>query len=308
MSSIETAVFRGNVDIQSTSTGPTINELKSSATNALNNLNSHISDHDSSESANATARADLQTAVDTNKSPTDDTIASLQTSVDNNETDMESESPTETSNRLTAVDDLNTNVSNGTTFVDNEISRLDDLHTSDDARLTQTENELKTRDDDIDQKTSDAVVLEQQRFDNQEPGLSESEQFFVIDDAAQTIALGNHKIVIEGDLEQGGSSAPAPSGGGVGTFGNPEDLSGSIEIDTNTAPFDVFHNATNHPHNHTSISGPHSTEADAISKSSAAGLTSPSVDECIVVPDVGTGSPIELALVSHSGGFAACTM
>ena len=310
MSSIKTAVFRGNVDIQSTLTGPTINELKSSTTSVLNSLNTHVSNYNASESANATARANLQTAIDTNKSQTDSTIASLQTLVNNNETDIESKLASETSNRLSAISDVNTTISNRSTFVDGEISRLDGLHASDDARLTQIESELKTRDNDIDQKISDAVVLEQKRFDNQEPRLSKLEQFFVIDDATQTITLKNYKIVIEGDLEQGGASAPAPpSGGGAsGSFGNPEDLSSSIEIDTNTAPFDVSHNATNYTYNYTSISGPYSSEADVLSALTAAGLTSPSVDKYVIVLDVGTGSNVEMALVSHSGGFAAYTM
>lgn len=205
------AHFRNNVLIDGILQGQTILRLDNERNSVLNSLNAHISNYNSSESSNQTARDNLQTQINDNNDTLTSMVNNLFQVVDANKTNIEGALATETSNRLTAISDLNTTISTRNTYVDGEISRLDGLHQSDSERLTTIENELKTRDNDIDQKISDAVVLEQKRFDNQEPRLQKLEQFFVIDDATQTITLKNYKIIIEGDLEQGtGSSSPPP--------------------------------------------------------------------------------------------------
>eukprot|EP00466_Bigelowiella_natans_P009937 jgi/Bigna1/144144/aug1.84_g18852 len=131
-----------------------------------------------SETANATARAGLQTQMDNADTATANAITNLQQEIDDNKTDIEGKLAAETSARSSSENAHNTR----NAFVDGEISRLDGLVANDSARLTQIEGELKTRDDDMDQKIADAVVSEQQRFDNQEPRLAKLEEHLEIDE------------------------------------------------------------------------------------------------------------------------------
>eukprot|EP00466_Bigelowiella_natans_P020369 jgi/Bigna1/144269/aug1.85_g18977 len=178
MSVSSTAHFRNTVLIDGELTGLTITRIDTEKTAVLNSLNAHITTYNDSETANATARAGLQTQIDDANTATTQAITNLQQNVDDNKTDIEGKLATETSARLSLENAHNTR----NTFVDGEISRLDGLHTNDSARLTQIEGELKTRDNDIDQKIADAVVLEQQRFDNQEPRLAKLEEYLEIDE------------------------------------------------------------------------------------------------------------------------------
>ena len=59
------ATFRNNVLVEGVLSGLTITRLDTEKTAVLNSLNTHISNYNASETANATARADLQTNIDT---------------------------------------------------------------------------------------------------------------------------------------------------------------------------------------------------------------------------------------------------
>lgn len=126
------------------------------------------------------------------------------------------------------------------------------------------------------------------------------EDFFVVDDATQTITLKNYRVVIEGDLEQGALTAVAD-----GSFGNPIDQKSSITFDSNNAPSTLTYNSQNYEYNFTSVNGPYVDEADVLSKIQAVDSQVQAIDVFVLVTDLGTSSDVELALVSGASGFKA---
>eukprot|EP00466_Bigelowiella_natans_P015145 jgi/Bigna1/126454/aug1.2_g1162 len=131
-----------------------------------------------SETANATARAGLQTQIDNANTATTNAITNLQQEIDDNKTDIEGKLATETSARLSLENAHNTR----NTFVDGEISRLDGLHTNDSARLDAVEAAQATVNTDIEAKIQARIDAHNADLSNTLPRLSKIEEYLEIDE------------------------------------------------------------------------------------------------------------------------------
>lgn len=192
--------LKNTVNVEGVLSGLTISRIDSEKTAVLNSLNQQITDFQNEQTATQQSRDALSSALTQAQIDTTNAIAGVQQEIDDNKNDIEGKLATETNARLS----LETSVNNRTNYVDSELTRLQTQHDTDDTRLTTIEGELKTRDNDIDQKIADAVVLEQQRFDNQEPRLQLIESKLIIDEVNKTITIpADYTLVVSGSLTQG---------------------------------------------------------------------------------------------------------
>eukprot|EP00466_Bigelowiella_natans_P009745 jgi/Bigna1/137804/aug1.41_g12512 len=173
-----TAHFRNTVLIDGALTGLTITRIDTEKTAVLNSLNAHITTYNNSETANATARAGLQTQIDDANTATTNAITNLQQEIDDNKTDIEGKLATETNARLSLENAHNTR----NTFVDGEISRLDGLHTNDSARLDAVEAAQATVNTDIEAKIQTRIDAHNADLSNTLPRLSKIEEYLEIDE------------------------------------------------------------------------------------------------------------------------------
>ena len=178
MSVSSTAHFRNTVLIDGELTGLTITRIDTEKTAVLNSLNAHITTYNDSETANATARAGLQTQIDNANTATTQAITNLQQEIDDNKNDIEGKLATETSARLSLENAHNTR----NTFVDGEISRLDGLHTNDSARLDAVEAAQATVNTDIEAKIQARIDQHNADLSNTLPRLSKIEEYLEIDE------------------------------------------------------------------------------------------------------------------------------
>ena len=204
MATVSTAHFRNSVLIEGVLSGLTITRLDTEKTAVLNSLNSHISNYNASETANQTARDDLQTQINDSTTAMTTAITDLTNVIDSNKTDIESKLAQETSDRLTLASEVSTR----NTFIDGEIKTLNDLHTADSLRLTNVETALQNVDVNLQSQIDTAVNQLNINHSNVEPRTSKLEEFLIIDEttdpANPTVSIKpGVKFIVTGDFVQG---------------------------------------------------------------------------------------------------------
>ena len=203
MATVSTAHFRNSVLIEGVLSGLTITRLDTEKTAVLNSLNSHISNYNASETANQTARDDLQTQINDSTTAMTTAITDLTNVIDSNKTDIESKLAQETSDRLTLASEVSTR----NTFIDGEIKTLNDLHTADDIRLTNVETALQNVDVNLQSQIDTAVNQLNINHQNVEPRTAKLEEYLIIDEtdpANPTVSIKpGVKFIVTGDFVQG---------------------------------------------------------------------------------------------------------
>lgn len=198
--SLSNAHFKNQVVIDGELTGLTVTRIDAEKTAVLNSLNQHISNYNASESANATARADIVQSVTNLDNATTQGFTDVNATINQNKTDIEASLASEVNARLSLEGAVNTR----NTFVDSEIVRLDAQHTSDDARLTQVETDLSNVDTTIQNTISAQIDDFNQHTANILPRVDDIEAKFTIDNVAKTITIpADYKLIVLGEFEQG---------------------------------------------------------------------------------------------------------
>eukprot|EP00466_Bigelowiella_natans_P011404 jgi/Bigna1/140061/aug1.54_g14769 len=158
--------------------GLTITRIDTEKTALSSSSNVHMTTHNDSETANATARAGLQTQTDDADTAAANAITNSQQEIDDNETDIEGKLATETSARLSLASEVSTR----NTFVDGEISRSDGLHANDSARSDAVEAAQATVNADIEAKIQARIDAHNADSSNTLPRLSKIEEHLEIDE------------------------------------------------------------------------------------------------------------------------------
>eukprot|EP00466_Bigelowiella_natans_P004855 jgi/Bigna1/81048/fgenesh1_pg.77_\ len=178
MSASSTAHFRNAALMDGELTGLTITRIDAEKTAVSNSLNAHMTTCNDSETADAAARAGLQTQTDDADTATAQAITNLQQEIDDNETDIEGKLATETGARSSSENAHNTR----NAFVDGEISRSDGLHANDSARSDAVEAAQATVDADIEAKIQTRIDQHNADLDDALPRLAKSEEHLETDE------------------------------------------------------------------------------------------------------------------------------
>ena len=206
MSTNKTATFDSDVkivhacEVEGVLSGQTIVRLDADRVGVQTALNSHVSDYNASETANASARQTLADDIADNRAHTDAGDASLSTALTDAQTSLSSDIANETTARLAFQSSQNAKNNQ----LDQEIADLNALHVSDDARLTNIEATLDQRDDDIEAKIDAQISAHNTDIANLDPRVASLEGVFAVDPVNKTITVpADYNLVVLGDFNQG---------------------------------------------------------------------------------------------------------